>query len=546
MKVSVSSLGGAGEIGMNMYIYETDRYALIVDCGVKFTKSDDPGLDLIIPDFSYIETIKEKEKLLIITHAHEDHTGAIGFFLDIYPKTIIASNRYSFDLITKKLKEQGIEPDKVYYEDFTPFEWGDFEITPYPVSHSIHGAYGLKIKVENNMSFLHISDYKIDYSPVTASPFPLKEFIEMGQDGIDCLLADSTNILKKGFTKGEKQVVKNIDKIFENHKGRIFFTTFASNTERLQTVIDIAEKYGRKIVLEGSSIIKNIDTARKYGKLKINDENIISRKQMEKYDEDKLAFIATGSQGEGASVITKISEDDYSNIKLRKNDLFIFSSRIIPGNEHKIIQIINNIYAKGGTATTADDSTIHVSGHASQEDGRLLLNIIRPKYLVPIHGEVKHLKGHMEMAVEQGMKEENVIFFMAGEKLIFENKELIGKEEIPAGKMYVDLNMNEIMDNEGLKLRKRLAINGVVVVVNTAENNEKIEKHNLIIETEGFKLKEEYVNELKEHLLTYNEKDDSMSDTFKEFAEVLIKRFFKKRFMKKPVIKIIDIKVNAE
>lgn len=540
MKVSVSSLGGAGEIGMNMYIYETERYALIVDCGVKFTKSEDPGLDLIIPDFSYIETIKEKEKLLVITHAHEDHIGAIGFLLNNYPEIIIASNRYSYDLLNKKLKEQSIEPNKVYYDDFKSFEWGDFEITPYPISHSIHGAYGIKIKIENNMSFLHISDYKIDLSPVTSCPFPLKEFIEMGQDGIDCLLADSTNILKNGFTKGEKQVIENIDNIFKNHKGRIFFTTFASNTERLQTVINIAEKYGRKIVLEGSSMVKNIETARKYGKLKLNDENILSRKQMEKYDEDKIIFIATGSQGEGASVITKISEDDYSNIKVRKNDLFIFSSRIIPGNEHRIIQIINNIYAKGGIAATADDSTIHVSGHASKEDGRLLLNIIRPKYLVPIHGEIKHLKGHMEMALEQGMKEENIIFFMAGEKLVFENKKLIEKEEITAGKMYVDLNMNEIMDNEGVKLRKRLAINGIVMVVNTAEKNNKIEKYNLIVETEGFKLKEEYKNELIEQLLGYNEREETATEEFKEFAEIIIKRFFKKRFMKKPVIKIID------
>ena len=533
MKVSVSSLGGAGEIGMNMYIYETERYALIVDCGVKFTKSDDPGLDLIIPDFSYIETIKEKEKLLLITHAHEDHIGAVGFLLNVYPEIMIASNRYSYDLLSKKLKEQNIEPNKVYYDDFTSFEWGDFEITPYPISHSIHGAYGIKIKVENNMSFLHISDYKIDLSPVTACPFPLKEFIEMGREGIDCLLADSTNILNKGFTKGEKQVVENIDKIFKNHKGRIFFTTFASNTERLQTVIDIAEKYGRKIVLEGSSIVKNVETARKYGKLKLHDENIISRKQMEKYDED-------GSQGEGASVITKISEDDYSNIKVRKNDLFIFSSRIIPGNEHRIIQIINNIYAKGGIVITSDDTTIHVSGHASKEDGRLLLNIIRPTYLVPIHGEVKHLKGHMEMGIEQGVKEENVIFFMAGEKLVFENKKLIEKEEITAGKMYVDLNMNEIMDYEGVKLRKRLAINGIVMVVNTAEKNNKIEKENIIVETEGFTLQAEYKNELIEQLLSYNEREETATEEFKEFAEVIIKRFFKKRFMKKPVIKIIN------
>ena len=494
MRISLSSLGGAGEIGMNMYIYETDRYAVIVDCGVKFTKNEDPGVDLIIPDFSYLEQISNKEIILVITHAHEDHIGAVGFLLEKYPNIIVASGRYAYDVMVHRLKEFNIEPHKVYFSDFQPFEWGDFEITPYPLSHSIHGTYALKIKVDNQMSFLHISDYKIDLAPVTCSPFPLKEFIEMGQEGIDCLVADSTNVLKEGFTKGEKQVVENIEKIFKEHDGRIFFTTFASNTERIQTVINIAEKYNKKIIFEGSSLVRNIEIARKYGKLRINDESIVSRKQMEKLEDTSLCLIATGSQGEGTSVIAKISEDDYSNIKIRKNDLFIFSSRIIPGNEHRIINIINNIYRKGGKVITADNAFIHVSGHASKDDARMLLNIIKPKYLVPVHGEILHITTHIDIAKENGMNEENIIFFLAGQKLIFENKILINKEEIPAGKMYVDLNMNEIMDIEKLKLRKRLAINGIVMVVNTAEKNKSIEKNNLIVEIEGFNLKEEYIN----------------------------------------------------
>ena len=542
MRISVSSLGGAGEIGMNMYIYETDRYALIVDCGVKFTKNDDPGVDLIIPDFSYLEQISNKEIILVITHAHEDHIGAVGFLLEKYPNIIVASGRYAYDVMVHRLKEFNIEPHKVYFSDFQPFEWGDFEITPYPLSHSIHGTYALKIKVENQMSFLHISDYKIDLAPVTCSPFPLKEFIEMGQEGIDCLVADSTNVLKEGFTKGEKQVVENIEKIFKEHDGRIFFTTFASNTERIQTVINIAEKYNKKIIFEGSSLVRNIEIARKYGKLRINDESIVSRKQMEKLEDTSLCLIATGSQGEGTSVIAKISEDDYSNIKIRKNDLFIFSSRIIPGNEHRIINIINNIYRKGGKVIMADNAFIHVSGHASKDDARMLLNIIKPKYLVPVHGEILHITTHIDIAKENGMNEENIIFFLAGQKLIFENKILINKEEIPAGKMYVDLNMNEIMDIEKLKLRKRLAINGIVMVVNTAEKNKSIEKNNLIVEIEGFNLKEEYINELKEQLIEYNNIEiDETREEFKEYAEVIIKRFFKKRFTKKPIIKIIDI-----
>ena len=498
MKISVSSLGGAGEIGMNMYIYETDRYAVIVDCGVKFTKSDEIGVDLIIPDFSYIETIKHKKIMLIITHAHEDHIGAVPYLIKEYKDIAVVCGRYSWDILNKRLNEHDISVNQIYIDDFKPFEWGDFEITAYPISHSIHGTYAVMLKIAEEFKAVHISDYKIDASPVTCTPFPLKEFIEFGKEGIDLLMADSTNIIKNGFTKGEHQVVNGIEQVFKRALGRIFFTTFASNTERLQSVFNMAEKYGRKVALEGSSLIKHIDTARKHGKLIFNDDILISRKQVEKLDDNKICFIATGSQGEGASVITKIAENDYSNIKVRKGDTFVFSSRIIPGNEHRLIYVMNNVYEKGGSVITADDLSIHVSGHASKEDALLLLNILKPKYLVPIHGEVQHLVKHKKMAVEHGMADENVIFFLAGNKIIFENGSYTEKQEITAGKRYVDLNTEEFLTPEELKNRKKLAINGAVVVVNSAENVENINENDIIIQLIGFSIEKEYINILKQ------------------------------------------------
>lgn len=543
MKISVSSLGGAGEIGMNMYIYETDRYAVIVDCGVKFTKSDEIGVDLIIPDFSYIETIKHKKIMLIITHAHEDHIGAVPYLIKEYPDTAVVCGRYSWDILNKRLNEHDISVNQIYIDDFKPFEWGDFEITAYPVSHSIHGTYAVMLKIAEEFKAVHISDYKIDPSPVTCTPFPLKEFIEYGKDGIDLLMADSTNIVKNGFTKGEHQVIKGIDEVFKKSLGRIFFTTFASNTERLQSVFNMAEKYGRKVALEGSSLIKHIDTARKYGKLAFDDDILISRKQVEKLDDNKICFIATGSQGEGASVITKIAENDYSNIKVRKGDTFVFSSRIIPGNEHRLIYIMNNVYEKGGFVITADDLPIHVSGHASKEDALLLLNILKPKYLVPIHGEVQHLVKHKKLAVEHGMLDENVIFFLAGNKIIFENGSFIEKQEITAGKRYVDLNTEEFLTPDKLKNRKKLAINGAVVVVNSAENIENINENDIIIQLIGFSIEKKYINILKQSIIEYSQKEAGgikQKEDFNEFAEQKIKRFFKKRFSKRPHISIIN------
>lgn len=543
MKISVSSLGGAGEIGMNMYIYETDRYAVIVDCGVKFTKSDEIGVDLIIPDFSYINTILHKNIMLIITHAHEDHIGAVPYLLKEYPDIALVCGRYAWDILNKKIKEQDISVNQIYIDDFKPFEWGDFEITAYPISHSIHGTYAVMLKIAEEFKAVHISDYKIDVSPVTCTPFPLKEFIEFGKDGVDLLMADSTNIVKSGFTKGEHQVINGIEEVFKKASGRIFFTTFASNTERLQSVFNMAEKYGRKVALEGSSLIKHIDTARKHGKLIFNDDILIPRKQVEKLEDKKICFIATGSQGEGASVITKISENDYSNIKVREGDTFVFSSRIIPGNEHRIIYIMNNVYEKGGSIITADDLPIHVSGHASKEDALLLLNILKPKYLVPIHGEVQHIIKHKNLAVEHGMNDENVIFFLAGNKIYFENGRFLEKEEITAGKKYVDLNSAEFLTPEELKERKKLAINGAVVVVNSAENIENIKDNEIIIQLIGFSIEKEYINILKQSIIDYNLIEKSGTDLkadFTDYAEQTVKKFFKKRFSKRPLISIIN------
>lgn len=542
MKISVSSLGGVGEIGMNMYIYESDRYAVIVDCGVKFTKSDEIGVDLIIPDFSYIKTIKHKKIMLIITHAHEDHIGAVPYLIKEYPEIAVVCGRYSWDILNKRLNEYGVSVNQIYIDEFKPFEWGDFEITAYPVSHSIHGTYAVILKIAEEFKAVHISDYKIDASPVTCAPFPLKEFIDIGKDGIDLLMADSTNIAKSGFTNGEHQVIKGIDEVFKNAKGRIFFTTFASNTERLQTVFNTAAKYNRKVALEGSSLIKHVDTARKHGRLSFNDDILISRKQVEKLDDKTICFIATGSQGEGASVITKIAENDYSNIKVRKDDTFVFSSRIIPGNEHRLIYIINNVYEKGGTVITADDLPIHVSGHAAKEDALLLLNILKPKYLVPIHGEVQHLVKHKKLALEHGMGDDNVIFFLAGNKIIFENSIFLEKQDIQAGKRYVDLNSGEFLTPNELKNRKKLAINGAVVVVNNAENIENINEKDIIIQLIGFSIEKEYINILKQSIIEYSQKntDVEKKEDFNEYAEQTVKRFFKKRFSKRPHISIIN------
>lgn len=464
MKVSIGALGGIGEIGMNMYIYETETSAVIVDCGVKFASASDPGVDLIIPDFSYLETIKNKLKYVVVSHAHEDHMGGLPFLLSKYPLDIAAC-KFSMDIISHKLKEWNISVEKVYLKYAEPLSVGDFNISFIPISHSIHGTGVILIEAGGVFSALHASDYKIDFSPLSGSPFMLKPFLDLGDSGLDCLVADSTNALTQGFTGSERNVIKGLEKIFIENSGRIFFTTFASNTERIGSVISLAEKYGRKVALEGTSLNKNIETARQNGLLKINENTLVQRKRIEKNDDDKICVIATGSQGEAASVVSKIARNDYGNISIRQGDLFVFSSRIIPGNEQNLITVMNNIVSLGGRWVDVDiDSSIHSSGHASIEDMKLFLKLLRPKYLLPVHGEAMHLQGHKEIGVQCGMADENIIIIKNGEKCCFIDNEFQGVEAIPYGKNFVDGKGDFILNSDELRDRKRLAYEGAVFV----------------------------------------------------------------------------------
>lgn len=544
MKVSVSCLGGVGEIGMNMYVYETEKFVLIVDCGVKFARSDEPGIDIIIPDFSYIESVSHKKILLAATHAHEDHIGAIPYLIKKFPEIIISAGRYTYEIIKSRLNEHNVNPDYVILENNSAFEWGDFEITPYSISHSIHGTFSLKIKTSDGFTFIHMSDYKIDTSPVTADPFPVQEFVQTGINGVNCLLADSTNILNQHFTQSEYSTRKHIEDIFKNTNGRIFFTTFASNTERLQTVFDMALKYGRYTVIEGSSLAKHIDTARKMGKVKINDDFIIKRKNIDSFDDNKICIIATGSQGESTSVISRISQNDYSTIKVKEGDVFIFSSRVIPGSEHYIIKVINNIYANGGTCITVDDKPVHVSGHASKADALLLLKLLRPDYLLPVHGEVRHITAHINMAVEDyGMSKENAVMWSAGKKVTFNDGVISHVEDITAGRMFVDVNAQEILDIDKLKVRKRLSSDGVVTVVLNENNIENLKEENIFISCVGFSIENEYINILKKDIIEKKLLEENLNESLNDYITKMVKRFFKKRFLKRPVIDIINTKI---
>ncbi len=541
MKVSIASLGGIGEIGMNVYVYETETTAFVVDCGVKFAGSSEPGIDLIIPDFSYLETIKDKLKCAVITHAHEDHGGALPYLLKEYPMPVAAS-RYTMNLLEYRLKEHGLNPEKAYLAAEEPLTVGDFTISFIPLSHSIHGTGALLAEAADGFSALHISDYKIDFFPVTSVPFPAARFAEIGRRGLNCLLADSTNCAVSGFTPGERTVRRELEKIFKESGGRIFFTTFASNAERLQTVFDLAEEYGRTVIIEGSSLLRSITEARRSGLLKIKDGSISKRGAMQKLPDEKICVVATGSQGEKASVISKIARSDYACINVREGDVFVFSSRAIPGNERNIINVINRISKAGGRCVTASDGGIHVSGHASGDDAAMLIKLTKPDYLVPVHGEYSHLQKHRLIAVKTcGMEESRVILSSEGEKLIFTDGELTGREEIPWGKRFVDMKGGFLLDKEQLKMRKRMASEGAVFVF--AEPDIKKGKMNVTpsAASAGFEMDGARLAEFSAFLSEEAEKavfERFSAEPWRELLIKLSKKYFKKKMGRRPIITV--------
>ena len=541
MKVSIASLGGIGEIGMNVYVYETENTACIIDCGVKFAKNSEPGIDLIIPDFSYLKTIKNKLKCVVITHAHEDHCGALPYLLEEFPLPVAAS-RYTLNLIDYRLKEYGLTPEKACLTAKKPLVVGDFTLHFIPLSHSIHGTGALLIEAADGFNALHISDYKIDFNPLTSVPFPADRFAEIGRRGLNCLVSDSTNSAVSGFTPGERTVHKALSDIFSENGGRIFFTTFASNTERLQTVFDLAEKYGRKVVIEGSSLLRNVSEARKAGLLRIKEHIIAQRPAINKLPDNKICVIATGSQGEKESVISKIAKSDYSSISVRDGDVFVFSSRAIPGNERDIINVINRIAKAGGKCVTASDEGIHVSGHASAADAVMLIKLTNPDYLIPVHGEYSHLQTHRLLATEAcGMDENRVIVSSEGEKLIFTDGVFSGREGIPWGKRFVDRKGDFILNKEQLKMRKRMASDGVVFVF--AEPDIKTGKIDMLpsVTAVGFEM-----DKSEEHRLAWSLLEEAEKAIFERFSVAawqalfmkMSKRYFKRMTGRRPIITV--------
>lgn len=466
-RVRIVPLGGLEQIGMNITAFETEESIIVVDCGLAFPEDDMLGVDLVIPDITYLQDNRDKVKGFVITHGHEDHIGALPYVLKELNVPIYATN-LTMAIIENKLKEHnlmGVTRRKVVsYGQY--INLGDFRIEFIRTNHSIADSAALAIYTPAGV-IVHTGDFKVDYTPVYGDSIDLARFGELGKKGVLALMADSTNVLKPGFTMSERTVGKTFDTIFdENEKSRIIVATFASNVDRVQQIINSARKHGRKVIVEGRSMVNIINTAVELGYIQAPDNIIISIEEMKNYSDEQIVLVTTGSQGEAMAALSRIAASIHRKVTIKSGDTVIFSSNPIPGNEKSVSKVINELSMKGAKVIFQD---AHVSGHACQEELKLIYSLVRPKFAIPVHGEYRHLLRHGELAQEMGISKENVVIMKSGNVLELkeDSAKIVG--EVQAQGIMVDgLGVGDV-GNIVLRDRQHLSENGLLVVVLTME-----------------------------------------------------------------------------
>lgn len=462
-KLSVIPLGGLEQIGLNITAFRYEDSIIVVDCGLAFPADDMLGIDLVIPDITYLIENADKVKGFVITHGHEDHIGALPYILKQF-KVPVYATRLTMGIIEKKLEEHGLLHDtkRKVVKFGQNINLGQFRVEFIKTNHSIVDAAALAIHSPAG-TVVHTGDFKVDYTPVYGDAIDLQRFAELGKKGVLALMCDSTNAERPGFTQSERTVGKTFDTLFNEHRDtRIIIATFASNVDRVQQIINSAYKYGRKVVVEGRSMVSIIDTATKLKCLQIPENTLIDIELLKNYPEEKTVIITTGSQGESMAALSRMASNMHRKISIGPGDTVIFSSNPIPGNEKAVTKVINDLLVKGADVIFED---AHVSGHACQEEIKLIYTLVQPKYAIPIHGEFKHRKAQAKLAADLGIAKENIFMLDSGEVLEMDDEYATITGKVPVGSILVDgLGVGDV-GNIVLRDRQHLAQDGVVMVV---------------------------------------------------------------------------------
>ncbi len=548
--VKVIFLGGVGEIGKNMTAIEYGNDILIVDAGLTFPNSEDmPGIDSVVPDVTYLVQNKQKIRALVLTHGHEDHIGGVPYLLKELGADIpIYGTKLTLMLTDNKLQEhkiQGVTQRVIAAGDRVKL--GAFEVEFINVNHSISGACALAIRTPNGLIY-HSGDFKIDLTPVAGEPIDLKRIAELGKEGVLLYLAESTNIERAGYTMSETVVGTTLDHLFsENVNRRMIIATFASNVHRLQQIIDLAVKYRRKVALSGRSMFKVVDAAVKIGELRIPEGVLIDIERTKNLFDGELVIVSTGSQGEPMSALTRMAMGEFNKVTVGENDTIIISATPIPGNEKMVYRVINNLYKKGAQVVYESLEKIHVSGHACQEEHKILHTLLKPKFFIPVHGEYRHLKRHVDLAHALGMPESHTLITEVGNCVELTENSLVLGENVAAGTKLIDgEGMEDYGDSEVMKDRLKMSAEGVVTIAVAVTGNYVIEDP--VVETHGFVFTENTATEevlrtlVLRALQGYNYENGTKED-LAQFVKKSLRNYFYKKTKQSPLIVVSVLEV---
>ena len=549
--LKVIPLGGLGEIGLNMMAMEYGDSIIVIDCGLMFPEDYMLGIDIVIPDVSYLKANREKVKAFIITHGHEDHTGALPFILRDVNAPIYAT-ALTLGLIEEKLAEFDLLKSTTF-ETVRPRDRvsiGPFDIEFIRVSHSIVDGCGLAIRTPVG-TVVHTGDFKMDQTPVDGEVMDYARFSEYGEAGVLLFMSDSTNVEKEGYTLSEREIGYNLEEIFRKCTGRIIVASFSSNIHRIQQVIDSAAKFGRKVALNGKSMAANVRIARALGYLKAPDGLVIDLKEVDGIPHDKLVLLTTGSQGEPMSALTRMAMDNHKQIKVVKGDTVILSSKFIPGHEKAISTMMNHLYRRGAEVIYEKVSEVHVSGHASQEELKIMLNMVKPKYFLPVHGEYRHLVLHGKLARKVGIPEENVIVAEDGDVVeLTADGGLVRGNKVESGRVFVDGKGVGDVSEMVLKDRGHLSQDGMVLAVVAINNSTgeivygpEIITRGLVHEDESPELIENAKAVILEAMNSINTEAKTEQLEVNEEVRRALRRYFNKTLERRPVILPVIIEI---
>jgi ribonuclease J len=536
-------LGGLGEFGLNMMLLECGDAAIAIDCGLMFPGADLLGIDLVIPDVAYLLERKDRLKGIVLSHAHEDHVGALPYILNHFSVPIFGT-RLTLGLINNRLREHDLDNTADLREITAgrPWEIGPFQVEGIRVTHSLMDCLALAIETPIG-TVIHTGDFKIDNTPMEGEMFDFQRFAAYGEKGVLLLLSDSTNVERSGYTPSEREVGRNLEQIFRESGGKILVSTFSSSIPRIQQVVDISESCGRRIVLSGRSMIRNSQVAAELGYLRLPRSFMTENESWRELPAERLTFLTTGSQGEPLSVLHRVALDDHKSIKIDPGDTVILSSKFIPGNEKTISNLINHLYRRGAEVHYEKVSEIHVSGHASQEELKTMLQLTRPRYFVPIHGEYRHLVRHRKLAQDVGVPEDHCFILEDGDVLEMTATSAKKVQPIQVGRVFVDGKGVGDVGDVVIRDRRHLSEDGMVLAVMAIhhQSGEIVAGPDLI--SRGFMRDEEGEEVLGQArkvvldvLASLNRETRTDPAELQEEVRKALRRYFRKRFERHPVV----------